>query len=89
MKINTLIEHKEATITCEKSGLVSMNYNTLLATLEANARVKLVVPVMTVKSTLTCTNCGKTNHSVETCHSRKKEIPIVPTTIVKSMKPIA
>ncbi len=43
---------------------------------------------MTTKSTLTCTNCGKINHLVETCLSRKIEVLVVPNAIVKSIKPI-
>ncbi len=49
MKINTLIEHKEATIVCEESGHVSMSYNALLTTLEANAGIKLIVHVVIAK----------------------------------------
>ncbi len=71
MKRNTLIEHKEVVI-CEESRHVNMNYNVLLTTLEVNAGVKLVVPFVTSKSTLIYTNCGKTGHSMETCHNKKK-----------------
>jgi hypothetical protein len=80
MKKNTLIEHKEV-IVCEKNGSISMSYNVLLTTLEANAMVK---PVVITKLALTCTNCGKIDHSMETCHSRKKKVLIMPTAIVKS-----
>jgi len=31
-------------IVCEENGRVNMSYNILLTTLEANARVKLVIP---------------------------------------------
>jgi hypothetical protein len=72
MKKNTLIEHKEIVI-CEESRPVNMSYNALLTTLEVNAGVKLVVPFVTSKSTLTYTNCGKTGHSMETCHKEKKK----------------
>jgi hypothetical protein len=40
------------------------------------------------KSALTCTNCGKTGHSVETCHNRKKEVLIVPIVTIKFTKPV-
>jgi hypothetical protein len=40
---NTLIEHKEATIVCEESGLVNLNYNLLLTTPKANAIIKLLI----------------------------------------------
>jgi metal-sulfur cluster biosynthetic enzyme len=66
-----------------------MSYNVLLTTLEANAGVKLVVPIVTTKSTLTYTNCGKTGHSVETCHNNNREVPVVSTTMVKSTKLVA
>jgi hypothetical protein len=67
-----------------------MCYNVLLiTTAEANAGVKLVVPTMTIKSTLTCTKCGKTSHLVETCHNIKKEELVMPTIIVKSTKHLA
>ncbi len=72
MKRNTLIEHKKAVVVCEESGLVSLSYNILLTTCEANAVIKHVVLSVTIKSTLTCTNCGKTGHLVETCHNRKR-----------------
>jgi hypothetical protein len=62
MEINTSIEHKEATTVCEESRHVSMNYNVLLTTLEANVGVKLVILIVTIKSTLTYTNCGKIDH---------------------------
>ncbi len=86
MKRNTLIKHKEAAIVCEESELVNMSYNILLTTLKVNAGVKPITPIMTTKSTLTCTNCGKTGHLVETYHNRKREIPIVPTITIKSIK---
>jgi len=89
MKINTLIEHKESAIICKENGLVSLSYNVLLITIEANAIVKHVVLTITAKSTLTCTNCGKTGHSVETCENTKKEVLLVPTTMVKSTKLVA
>jgi hypothetical protein len=64
MKKNTLIEHKEAVAVCEESGPISLSYNALLITLEVTAVVKLVMSTATTKSTLTCTNCGKTGHLV-------------------------
>jgi len=88
MKRNILIEHKEATIICEESGPISLSYNALLTTLEVNVIVKLVIFIITTKSTLTCINCGKTNHSMETCHNKKREVPVVLITIVKSIEPI-
>jgi pantothenate synthetase len=86
MKRGTLIEHKETIIIREENGLVSLSYNVLLTTQEANTVIKLVVIVVTTKSTLTCTHCGKTSHSLETCHNRKKEVSVVPTTTVNSVE---
>jgi hypothetical protein len=86
MKKNTLIKHKEAIVICEESELVCLNYNALITTLEANTMVKHVVPIVIAKSTLTCTNCGKIRHLVDTCYNRKREIPIVPTATIKSIK---
>jgi hypothetical protein len=59
MKKSTLIKHKEAAIVCEESGHVSLSYNVLLTTLEANIVVKPTIPIVTTKSTLTNTYCGK------------------------------
>jgi hypothetical protein len=73
---------------CEENEPTNLNYNVLLTTLELNVVVKLVVPIVTIKSTLTCTNCDKTNQSVEICHNRKSEVLVVPTTTIKSTKPI-
>jgi len=85
MKINILIEHKEVVIVCEESGPVSMNYNALLTTPKANVRIKHIVLAMTTKLALTCTNCGKIGHLVETCHNMKKEVLVtVPIAIIKS-----
>jgi hypothetical protein len=73
MKINALIKHKEAIVVCDESGLVSMSYNVLLTTQEANVGVKHIIFIVTIKSTLTYTNCGKTGHFVEICHDRKSD----------------
>jgi hypothetical protein len=88
MRRNTSIEHKEVVVICEESGPINMSYNVLITTPKANAGIKHVVLDVTIKSALTCTNCGKIGHAVETCHNRKKEVPIVLTTIIKSTKPI-
>jgi len=59
MRRHTLIEHKETTIVCEESGPISFSYNILLTTQETNVVVKPIVLIITAKSTLTYTNCGK------------------------------
>jgi uncharacterized Zn finger protein len=51
--------------------------------------VKPTVHVVTTKSTLTCTNCGKIGHFIKTCHNRKIKVLVVPTTIVKSIELVA
>ncbi len=86
MKRDTLIEHKEVVVVCEENGPVSLSFNVLLTTPETNTVVKPIIPVVIVKSALTCTNCGKTGHTLETCHNRKKNVLIVPTATVKSTK---
>ncbi len=63
MKQNTLIGHKETVIICEESGLVSLNYNVLLTTLNVNIVTKPLVFVVTTKSTTIYINCGKIGHS--------------------------
>jgi hypothetical protein len=40
MKRDTLIEHKEAIGVCEDNGPITLNYNVLLTTLEANIIAK-------------------------------------------------
>jgi hypothetical protein len=65
MKRNTLIEHKEIAIICEESGPISLNYSALLTTREANTMVKPIVPVVTAKSTLTCTNYDKSGKNLQ------------------------
>ncbi len=89
MKRDTLIKHKEVIIICEESGPVSLNCNVLLTTLEANIIIKHVIFIIIAKSTLTSTNCGKTCHTLETCHNWKKKVLIVLTTIVKSTEHVA
>jgi hypothetical protein len=89
MRINTLIEHKEAVVVCEESELISLSYNALLTTSETNAVVKPIIHVVTIKSALTYTNCGKTSHSVETYHNKKIEVLVVPTAEIEPTKPIA
>ncbi len=89
MKRDTLIEHKEVVVVCEKNGHISLSSNVLLTTLEANTVVKHVIPIVTTKLALTCTNCRKTGHILKTCNNRKRDVPIVPTTTVKSTKLIA
>jgi hypothetical protein len=82
MRRNTLIEHKEVAIVCEESGHVSLSYNVLLTTPEPNVIIKPIIPIVIVKSTLTCIDCGKTDHLVETCHNKKKKVQVVPTTTI-------
>jgi hypothetical protein len=89
MKINTLIEHKEVVVVCEESGPISMSYNVLLTTLKANARIKPIGLAVIVKLALEYTNYGKTSHSMETCHNRKREVLVVPTATVKSTELVA
>jgi len=72
MKRNTLIEHRKTIMICEENGPFNLSYDVLLTTPEANVLIKLVVSIITAKSTLTCTNCGKTTHSMETYHNKKK-----------------
>jgi hypothetical protein len=86
MKRNHLIEHKEAIIVCEENGPISMSCNALLTTLDVNVGVKHVVHVVIVKSTLTCINCGKTGHLVESYHKRKRKVLVVPTITIKSIE---
>jgi hypothetical protein len=57
--------------------------------LEAIPIVKLVIwSIVTTKFITTYTNCGKIGHIIETCHNRKREVPVVPTATVKFIKPI-
>jgi hypothetical protein len=49
MKRNTLMEHKKAIVVCEKSGLISLNYDTLLTASKTNTIEKHVIHVTTVK----------------------------------------
>lgn len=69
-------------IFCEESGHVSLSYNVLLTT----PKVKAILHVVTFKSTSTYINCGKIGHTLETCHNQKREIPIIPTTIVNTTR---
>jgi hypothetical protein len=71
MKQNTLIGHKETVIICEESGLVSLNYNVLLTTLEVSVVVKPVIIVVIVKSTSTCIKCDRTCHTFEIVITRR------------------
>jgi hypothetical protein len=89
MKKNTLIKHKEATVICEESGHVNLNYNVLLITLEVNTMVKPTIIVVATKLTLTCTNCDKIGHLVETYHNMKRKVAIVPTATMKSIELVA
>jgi hypothetical protein len=86
MKKDTLIEHKETILICEENGHVSLSYNDLLTTLEANIVIEPVVRIAIAKSSLTCTNYGKIGHSLKTYHNREKEVPIVPTATFKSIE---
>jgi hypothetical protein len=47
-----------------------------------------MVHIVTTKSSSTCTNCGKIGHTFETCHNKKIEVPVVPTTTIKSIEPM-
>jgi hypothetical protein len=86
MKKNTLIKHKEAIVICEESELVSLSYNALITTLEVNIVVKPIILIVIAKSTLTRTNCGKIGHLVNTCHNRKRKVPMLLIATIKSIK---
>ncbi len=45
---NTLIEHKEVIVVCDKNGPINISYNVILTTPETNVGVKLVVHVLQV-----------------------------------------
>ncbi len=62
MKINTLIEHKEAIVVCEESETVNMSYNILLTTSKASDGFKPIILVVIAKLTLIYTNCIKISH---------------------------
>jgi uncharacterized Zn finger protein len=89
MKKNILIEHKEIVVVCEENGHVSLSYNALLTTLKVNIIIKHVVHVLTTKSTLTCTNCGKIGHSLKSYHNKKGKVPVVSTATIKHIKLVA
>jgi hypothetical protein len=72
MKRDILIEHKEAVVVCEESGPISLSYNVLLTTPEANIVTKPRILVIITQSSLTFINCGKTGHTLETCRNMKK-----------------
>ncbi len=84
LKRDTLIEHKEVVVVWEESGPISLSYNALLTTPHVSIVFKLVVHVVIAKSSLTSTNCGKIGHTFDICYNRKREVQVVPTTIVKS-----
>jgi hypothetical protein len=50
---NLLHQLYKVKLVCEESGPISLSYNVLLTTI-----VKPLVLTVTIKSTLTCTNCG-------------------------------
>jgi len=62
------------------------SYNVILTTPKANIIVKPIVLIIIAKTSLTYTNCGKTCHTFETYHNKIIEVPIIPTTIVKSIE---
>ncbi len=41
-----MIEHKEAVVVCEESGLVNLHYNVLLTTIKVNIVAKPIVLVV-------------------------------------------
>ncbi len=51
MKIDTLIEYKEVVVVCEENGHVTLSYNVLLTTLDANIVAKPIAAIVTTKST--------------------------------------
>jgi hypothetical protein len=83
VKKDTLIEHKEVDVECEENEFISLNYNVLLITLEVNIITKHVALIIIAKSSLTCTNYGKTCHTLETCHNMKREVLVALTTIIR------
>jgi hypothetical protein len=67
MKWSTLQQHKETSMLCEKGMTTTKARSALLVP----QSIKHVVPTRTQSNTWKtdkhCTNCGMTNHNVETC----------------------
>ncbi len=79
MKRSTLQQHKKVTMLCEENMTITEARNALLVP----QNTKQVVPTKTQSNTWNIdkqyTNCGMTNHNVETC-KKKKEHTTVATT---------
>jgi len=58
----------------------------LLTTPKVNENMSNPIIHVVVKSTSTCTKCNKIGHILETCHNWKKEVVVVSTATVKSIK---
>jgi hypothetical protein len=72
MKQSTLQQHKEVAMLCEE-GMTTIEARSALLVPQSN---KQTTPTKTKSNTWKtnkhCTNCGMTNHNVETCKKKKK-----------------
>ncbi len=59
MTRDTFIKHKEATVICEESGPVIVNYNALILQLKSKPITQPIVIYIIAKQQLNYSNCGK------------------------------
>ncbi len=77
MKQSTLQQHKEATMLCEE-GMTILEARTALSIPQNTKHVTQTKTQSNIgKIDKYCTNCGMTNHNVETCKKKKEQTMVV------------
>ncbi len=72
MKRSTLQQHKEAAMLCEEVMTTIEVRNALLVPQSIKYAIPAKAQSTTWKIDKHCTNCGMTNHNVESCKRKKK-----------------
>jgi hypothetical protein len=86
MKRSTLQQHKEAVMLCEKGMTIIEARNAL----SIPQSIKHVAPAKTQSNTgktdKHCTNCGMTNHNVDTCKKNKEQTMVATTKVTQPIQ---
>ncbi len=76
MKRSTLQQHKEAVMLCEKGMTITKTRSALLIPHSIKKAILTKTQSNTRKIDKHCTNCGLTNHNVETCKKNKDQTTV-------------
>jgi hypothetical protein len=78
-----LQQHKDAAMFCEEGLISTKAKNALLVPQNTKWATPAKTQNNTKKTNKHCTNCGMTNHNVETCPKKRKKTTVATTKVAQ------